>query len=54
MYINKITIRDANMLFNVDEFSEEFIKYVIISLLDIFSGYDQALLALRSKDLTAF
>jgi hypothetical protein len=54
IYINKVTIRDANMPPNVDEFSEEFTGCVVTSLLDIFSDYDQALLALRSRDLTAF
>jgi hypothetical protein len=54
MHMNKVTIRDANMPPNVDEFSEEFAGCVVASLLDIFSGYDQAMLALRSRDMTAF
>jgi hypothetical protein len=39
---------------NVDEFSKEFARCVVASLLDIFLGYNQALLALKSRDLTAF
>jgi hypothetical protein len=51
--INKVTIRDANMPPNMDEFSEEFSCCVVASLLDFFSGYDQVLLALKSRDMTA-
>jgi len=52
--MNKVTIRDANMPLNVDEFSEEFAGCVVVSLLDFFSRYDQALLDMKSRDMTAF
>ena len=38
--INKVTIRDANMPPNIEEFLEEFTGCVIASLLNFFSGYD--------------
>ena len=49
-----MTIKDASLLPTVDEFSEEFAGYPLISLLDLFSGYDQCSLALESRDMTAF
>ena len=53
-YLNTITRRDANLLPSVDEFTEEFAGYYIISLVDLYSGYDQMLLHFKSRDLTAF
>jgi len=47
-------ICNANMPPNVDKFSKEFARCIVASLLDIFLGYNQALLALKSRDLTAF
>jgi hypothetical protein len=47
-------ICDANILPNMDKFSKEFTRCVMASLLNIFLGYNQALLALKSRDLTAF
>ena len=37
---NRVTIRDANLPPNVDEFLEGLAGYVISSLLDFFSGYN--------------
>jgi len=54
MEYNKHTIRDANLPPSVDDFSEEFAGCYIASLLDLFSGYDQVELDVRSRDLTAF
>jgi hypothetical protein len=54
MHINKVIIRDANMPPNINEFSKEFTRYIVALLLNIFSGYNQAILALRSRDITAF
>ena len=51
---NRVTVRDANLLPAVDEFSEEFAGCTIASLIDFFSGYDQVELAPESRDLTAF
>ena len=38
--LNAVTIKDASLPPTVDEFSEEFAGYPLISLLDLFSGYD--------------
>jgi len=51
--MNRITIRDANIPPNIDQFVEEFVGLTIISLIDFFLGYDQILLNLRSRDMTA-
>ena len=52
--MNKVTIRDANFLLSVDEFSEDFAGCVVASLVNFFSGDNQASLAISSQDLTAF
>ena len=52
--MNRVTIRDANMPPSVEGFSEEFAGCTVASLLDFFSGYDQALLDPKSRDMTAF
>jgi hypothetical protein len=53
-HLNTVTRRDANLLPSVDEFIEEFADYYIISLVDLYSGYDQMLLHSKSRDLTVF
>src|SRR5258706_12753022 len=52
--LNAVTIRDASLPPTVDEFSEAFTGFPLISLLDFFLGYDQCVLAEVSRDLTAF
>lgn len=52
--LNAVMIKDASLPPTVDEFSEEFTGYPLISLLDLFSGYDQCALAEESRDMTAF
>ena len=47
-------IKDASLPPMVDKFSEEFARYPLISLLDLFSGYDQHSLAPESRDMIAF
>jgi hypothetical protein len=54
MEINKRSIRDANLPPSVDEFSEEFAGCQMASMIDLFSGYDQIELDVRSRDLTGF
>jgi hypothetical protein len=54
MKMNGVTIRDGNLPPQVDEFSEEFAGCTVASLVDFFSGYDQVILALKSRDMTAF
>ena len=53
-HLNIVIRRDANLLPSINEFANEFIGYYIISLVDLYSGYNQMLLHLKSRDLTAF
>jgi hypothetical protein len=39
--INKIIIRDVNLLSDVNEFFEEFVDMIMIFLIDLFSKYNQ-------------
>ena len=52
--LNGVTIRDAGMPPSVDEFSEDFAMYPIVTSVDYYSGYNQLSLAMQSRDLTAF
>jgi len=52
--MNRRTIRDANLPPSVDEFSKEFAGCQIASMIDLFSGYNQIELDVRSRDLTGF
>lgn len=52
--MNKVTIRDANLLPNPDELAEEFAGCCVISLVNFFSGYNQIKLDIRSRDITTF
>src|SRR6266498_286730 len=52
--INRVTIRNANFPPSINEFFEEFIRYIIVFLIDFFSSYDQIKLDEKSKNLTAF
>lgn len=52
--VNGNTIRDANPPPNPDEFSERFAGKRMLSLVDLFSGYDQLPLAEESRDITSF
>ena len=52
--LNKVTIRDARMPPTVDEFSEDFMGYPIISGIDYYSSYNEILLDAASQDLTTF
>ncbi len=52
--INRVTIRDTNLPPSVNEFFEKFVKYIIASLIDFFSGYNQIKFNKKSRDLTAF
>ena len=54
MLINKVTIRDANIPPNVEEFAEEFAGLQAVSLVDMQSGYDQVILDKKSRDITGF
>mgnify|MGYP001954915308 CR=1 FL=1 len=52
--INGVTLRDAFAPPGCEEFSEDFSGCKILSLLDLFSGYDQIGLDEKSRDLTTF
>ena len=47
-------LRDAFIPPGAEEFSEDFANCVLLSLVDVFSGYDQILLDSLSRDLTTF
>ena len=51
---NAVTIKDASLPPSTDNFSEEFVGFPLFSLLDLFSSYDQWILAPESRDMTAF
>ena len=52
--IKAVSIRDASLPPAVEEFSERFAGYPVVSLVDLFSGYDQCTLDPPSRDITAF
>ncbi len=54
MEINWVIIRDGNLSPAINEFSEKFGNYVIISLIDFFSGYNQIKLNEKFRDLISF
>ena len=49
-----MTIRDASLPPAVDDFLERFPGFPLVSLTDLFSGYDPCTLAEVSRDITAF
>jgi hypothetical protein len=53
-YNNIVTIQDTNLPSSIDEFSEEFVGYIIASLIDFFLGYNQIILDIKSQDLIVF
>ena len=52
--INTVLIRDASLPPAVEEFSDRFAGYPVVSLVDLFSGYDQCTLNPVSRNITAF
>jgi hypothetical protein len=40
IYLNAVTRRDTNLLLSINEFIDEFTGYYIISLVDLYSGYN--------------
>lgn len=49
---NRVTIRDAKLPSNADEFSEKYAGKAIGAHLDLFSGYDQLPLDEKYSDIT--
>ena len=54
MNINRVTIRDANLPLYANEFSKEFTRCKVMSLVDFFSSYNQLELNIESRNLIAF
>ena len=54
MNMNKIIIRDVNLLLNCEDFTENFADMTVSSLLDFYADYDQMKLNEESRDMTAF
>ena len=52
--INEVIIWDVNLSLNIEEFSKEFAKMYVVSLIDFFSEYNQMILIEKSRDLIAF
>ena len=53
IYLNKVTIRDALVPPNVDEFAKGIAGQLLCSLVDIFLGNNNVTLHLDSQDITA-
>jgi hypothetical protein len=54
MYLNVVIRWDINLLLFINEFINKFMGYYIISLVNLYSGYNQILLYLKSRDLIVF
>ena len=54
MEINRVIIRNGNLPLAINKFLEEFGNYVIISLINFFSGYNQIKLDEKSRNLINF
>ena len=54
MKLNSVTLYDTNLLPNIDEFSKEFVRCAIASLIDFFFRYNQLTLDLKCQDITVF
>jgi hypothetical protein len=52
--MNRVIIRDANLLFAMNEFSEEFVNCVILSLMNFFFEYDQLSLIKKFRNMIVF
>ena len=46
--LNAVTIKDASLPPSAGNFSEQFAMFLLLSLLDLFSSYDQYILAPKS------
>ncbi len=54
MEINRVIIKNINLPPFINEFSEEFIRYIIAFLIDFFFSYNQIELNKKNRDLITF
>jgi hypothetical protein len=54
MHLNIVIKQDTNLPLLVNEFANKFMGYYIVSLVNLYSGYNQILLYFKSRDLIAF
>ena len=54
MNMNKVIIRNANLLLNYEEFTKNFVSMTVFSLLDFYADYDQMKLNEESRNMTVF
>ena len=54
MLLNKVLIKNTNLLLSANKFLEDFSGMAIVLVVNLFLDYDQVLLDPASRDLTAF
>ena len=54
MNINRVTIRNVNLFFQINAFVEKFADMQMISLIDFFSKYDQLSFDKRNRNFISF
>ena len=52
--MNKIIIRNANLLLNCENFMKDFVSMIMLLLLNFYADYDQMKLNKESRNMTAF
>jgi hypothetical protein len=52
--LNAVTIRDASTPPFVEQLAESFAGYAVYGMMDLFAGYDQRPLHVKSRDMTTF
>ena len=54
MNINKVIIKDMNLLSNYEDFTKNFINIIILLLLNFYTNYNQMKLNEVSRNMTVF
>ena len=54
MNMNKVIIRNVNLLLNCEDFVKDFVSMTVSSLLNFYADYDQMKLNEESRDMTVF
>ena len=52
--MNKIIIKNMNLLSNYEDFMKNFVDMIILSLLDFYADYDQIKLNKKSRNIITF